>query len=457
MIDVEIKNFQAIDELKLEIEGFTALVGRTNIGKSSIVRALKTALSGGSGSGFVRHDARTCSRILSGAKSCKCFSSVKVMFGEGQGFLWEKGGKGINRYTVWKDGNQAVYDRVGQSMDVPEVLGAQFAPVKLGPEDSLLQVTDQFDAPFLLNLSGGVVADILSDIGQLDDINQAMAAVSKDRRAAIAARKIREGDAEALGRQLEAYAALDQHLVNVGAIRAEGVRVTEMSGRLVLIDRLIEEVTAASRSLKQIRAALEHSVPEAKLFRTTFDVIGRLHALQQAWDRRVADEAALTRALQPELPVVRRLTAAVSHWRRVCEWQTALVERERAVERLAKTEQASLPSEKSWKALQLLKKISGWLRALGDLKATFEKAARLQKVKLPELAPFGSLCKRLADVDRLLTLQQRLEREIERDSQQSAACAAEVSSILAEFASLGVCPTCHQGISPEHVVACPED
>lgn len=457
MIDVEIKNFQAIDDLKLEIEGFTALVGRTNIGKSSIVRALKTALAGGSGSDFVRHDARSCARILNGTKSCKCFSSVKVMFGEGQGFLWEKGGKGINRYTVWKDGAQAVYDRVGQNMDLPEVLGREFAPVKLGPEDTLLQVTSQFEAPFLLNMSGGAVADVLSDIGQLDDINQAMAAVSKDRRSAIATRKVREGDAEALGRQLEAYGALDLHLARVRSLREQGARVTETSGRVALIDRLLQEVTDASRSLRQIRAALEHPVPAAKPVQTAFDRLGKVRLLQDTWDRRVAGEAALKAALHPELPALESLTRVVARWRQVSTWQSAVLDRTRAVERLVALERVALPAEQSWAALGVLKRISGWLGALVELKTSFEKGARLQKVKVPDVAPIAALYKRLAEVDRLSSLHDRLGREIERSAQLTADCQEEVRGILAEFASLGVCPTCHQDISPEHVVACAED
>ena len=46
MLDVEIRNFQSIDHVHLRVEGFTALVGRSNIGKSAVVRAVKAALTG---------------------------------------------------------------------------------------------------------------------------------------------------------------------------------------------------------------------------------------------------------------------------------------------------------------------------------------------------------------------------------------------------------------------------
>jgi hypothetical protein len=456
VIDVEIKNFQAIDDLKLEVEGFTALVGRTNIGKSSIVRALKTALSGGSGSDFVRHDARACARILNGAKSCKCCSSVKVMFGEGQGFLWEKGAKGINRYTVWKDGVEVVYDRVGQSMDLPEVLGAEFAPVKLGPSQSLLQVTSQFEAPFLLDLSGGAVADVLSDIGQLDDINQAMAAVSKDRRSAIATRKVRESDVKVLVEQLVSYAALDDHLAKVEALGAHGGRVTEASGRLALLDRLLEAVTAATRGIRQLRAALEHSVPELDPVRGGLGAVGKVHAFQEAWISRSAETAGIERALRHELPDVKALSVKAERWRKARTWEAALAERERTVERMARVGHLAVPGV-SWRsAFEALRQVSVWLGTLVALKAAFEKAARLQKVKVPDTAPVMSLCRRLLEAGRFAALMIRLEQEIESDAQQLRDCVEEMRCVLAEFRSLGICPTCHQDITPEHVVACAE-
>ena len=40
MTEIEIENFQAIRKLKLKVEGFTVLTGKTNIGKSSVVRAV---------------------------------------------------------------------------------------------------------------------------------------------------------------------------------------------------------------------------------------------------------------------------------------------------------------------------------------------------------------------------------------------------------------------------------
>jgi hypothetical protein len=120
---------------------------------------------------------------------------------------------------------------------------------------------------------------------------------------------------------------------------------------------------------------------------------------------------------------------------------------------LAKVEHLTVP-DVSWKLFESLRKLSGWLVTLGGLKSIFERAARLQKLAIPDPAPVSALSRRVAEVARLGALLDRLVAEIEHDEQQSKIVAKEVSSVLAEFGSLGVCPTCHQDISPEHVVVC---
>lgn len=456
MIDVEIKNFQAIDELDLTIEGFTVLVGRTNIGKSSIVRALKTALSGGSGSDFVRHDARSCNRIISGAKSCKCHASVKVMFGEGQGFLWEKGAKGINRYTVWKDGKPAIYDRVGQSMELPEVLGAEFAPVKVGTSQSLLQVSSQFEAPFLLDLSASAVADILSDIGQLDEINHAMAAVGKDRRAAAATRKVRESDVADLERQLVAYETLDGHLAAVNALNAQASRVTATSDRLRALVRLYDEVSAAGRMLQKVRIALERPVPDSGPVVEVARRLAKMHEYQDVWRDRLDAVAALESAVRQGLPNAAILSSVARRWQKVTGWQNELTRRTQAVDALATVDQVSVPPAVSWTPVASLKKITHWIGVLGDLKGYFDRASKLQRAALPEPAPLISLCERVSELRRFTMALEQLEQGVEYETRMCAEGEKDLAEILAEFEALGVCPTCKQAISPNHVVVtCP--
>ena len=67
MVHIEIRNFQAITHEVIEVRGFSALAGRSNIGKSTIIRAVKAALTGAPVDSYVRHSSR-CLRVQ-GAKS----------------------------------------------------------------------------------------------------------------------------------------------------------------------------------------------------------------------------------------------------------------------------------------------------------------------------------------------------------------------------------------------------
>lgn len=127
MLDVEIRNFQSIEHVHVVIDGFTTLVGRSNLGKSAIVRAIKAALTGAPEETSVRHGPK-CEREVKGTKSCKCYCSVHIKT-EGFDLLWEKGGD-KNEYVF----NGAKKTAVGKG--TPDFLDESFGVVKSGKIES---------------------------------------------------------------------------------------------------------------------------------------------------------------------------------------------------------------------------------------------------------------------------------------------------------------------------------
>ena len=88
-VHVEIENFQSIKSLKFDINGFTCITGKTNIGKSSILRAISSAISNRPVINFVRKGHKSCSVMLQ--------SNCDV---NPWGFEWEKFEKGSNKYKI---------------------------------------------------------------------------------------------------------------------------------------------------------------------------------------------------------------------------------------------------------------------------------------------------------------------------------------------------------------------
>lgn len=254
MIEVEIRNFQSIEHIVVRVDGFTALVGKSNIGKSAIVRAVKAALTGAPVDDFVRHGP-DCPRLLKDAKSCKCACSVHI---RAQGFdlFWEKG-DAVNRYVL----NGKEYTVAGKG--TPEFLQDTFALAKIGDTKELLQVANQFDPIFLLDESGTVIADVLSDVARLDRINVAMRMVERDRKEAIASRKLREKDVMDLKIKVLTYDGLDDVLARVREVEADEQVVEAAKQRAAHIERLLSNAFPLAREIRALAAASKVEIPDA--------------------------------------------------------------------------------------------------------------------------------------------------------------------------------------------------
>jgi hypothetical protein len=267
MTEVEVRNFQSVEHAKIVVEGYTALVGRSNIGKSALVRAINAALTGAAGTSFVRHGSN-CARRTKDAKSCHCKSSVRIKR-EGFDLLWEKGDH-INSYTfngtLWPSAERGT----------PSFLMGEYAPIKVGDSKALLQVADQFHPIFLLDETGGVVADVLSDVAHLDRINVAMRLVEKDRRDATATRKVREQDILGLSETLTQYVGLDDAVNRVRAAEAQLSKLDSAEARWRQIARFVEEGNARGVEIKRLMGVTAIAEPDAKGLRDGSEAVLRL-------------------------------------------------------------------------------------------------------------------------------------------------------------------------------------
>jgi hypothetical protein len=413
MIDVEIHNFQSIEHLKVQIEGFTAVIGRSNLGKSALVRALKAALTGAQEDNYVRHGV-TCERIVKSTKSCKCSCSVHIK-AEGFDLLWEKGGD-LNKYTF----NGEVKTAVGKG--TPEFLEERFGLVKIGDNKVLLQVADQFKSEgggpiFLLDESGSVVADVLSDVAQLDRINVAMRMAEKDRREATAQRKLREKDVLELRIKLANYDNLDDALARAKEVEQDERQVTNQRAKR---DQLAN-------------------------FRTTFITVARRVKALNEVPKLVIPEVAPTQEHQKKAKLLAGFIAEVTP-------------RQKIVDSLQGIEDVSAPKiepvQERWKSLS---KLHGWVLRFRTYKDLF---ARWKNVEAAPVPTIDEVLNRSASALKMATLIRRragLEQEVARLAKLVDEVEIEFQGILVEKAELGgVCPTCSQPMNLDHEHAAAE-
>lgn len=399
MVRVEVHNFQSIQDGVVDIDGFSVVVGRSNIGKSALVRAIKAALTGAPADNYVRHGF-DCQRILKGSKSCKCFCSVRIQ-GPDVDLLWEKGDS-VNRYVH----NGTEHTVVGKGP--PEFLGPAFAPIQIGGDTTptLLQVADQFRPLFILDRSGTAVADVLSDVAKLDQINEASRAAERDRRECSSTRKVRDKDLRELDRTIALYDGLDAVLDRVKAVEAMEGEVAALETKLKTADRLAIALATVAGSIRAL-------VPIEKIeIRPPAKVI-----------ERAAKLGALTR------------------------WQDSLQGKLAALASLKKA--AEVPISEISGVVQLARshsKLERWTAQLVAIKALFGRFKIVEATAVPDITRVTSLHSTYRRVSGWSEKVAGLETAVARLEKAEASAEAEEVAVLAEFKALEVCPTCRQPI-----------
>lgn len=401
MIELEVHNFQSIRKAMMSVDGFAAIVGRSNIGKSAIVRAAQYALTGATGTHFVRHGP-DCDRRLRNTKTCKCSSRV-VIRTQAMELIWEKGDT-KNQYTITRDGKTS--EHKGLERGTPDFLEKDFRAIKLGDRKEMIQIPEQFEPIFLLNQTGPTVAEIMSDVARLDGINAAMGVVIKDRKDLLSKRKVREGDIKTLGERLGRYAGLDDVPVQ-GVVDLLKV-VKDKQVKWHLLDQFISTATVLKEALQGLLTVSKIEVPDQS---SVEERAGRLSQVES-----------FLAELSEKAPIVKRLSG---------------------VDRLEVPEDDTL-----WESAEALSKAEAFSSRLESIKAALRAYGDVGSVEVPDLQT--QLLERLNQVSNFLGRLTQASESLDIVGEELRQIEASEAEVLAELEALGICPTCTQPLSESH-------
>jgi exonuclease SbcC len=131
-------NFQSHKESQINFgEGLTVILGQTDQGKSSIIRALKWVLY---------NEPRGTDFITAGCRLCR----VVLEMEDGSIIIRERDGQ-RNRYILTQDGEEQIFEGFGNSVPL-EIIRAHGIPKIYIDRDttSAVNLAEQLEAPFLI-------------------------------------------------------------------------------------------------------------------------------------------------------------------------------------------------------------------------------------------------------------------------------------------------------------------
>lgn len=191
MFKVRVRNFQSIKDASIKVDGLTVVTGANNSGKTALMRAIRGVFENSPYGSLLRKDEDKI--------------TVDIEFGDGQNVTWEKGPKD-NAYII--NG----YKIAGVGRGAPEELkDLGIFPIVAANNLVWPQIASQFDGTiFLLNRSGAVLAEALSDVEKVGKLTSALRLSEKDRRSVGSELKVRVEDLKAQEIKVERFKDFDK-------------------------------------------------------------------------------------------------------------------------------------------------------------------------------------------------------------------------------------------------------
>lgn len=252
MLKVRIRAFQAIRDATIEAKGFTAITGRSNLGKSAAVRAIRGAIFGIPGDHYVR-EGEAASRV-----------DLEV---NGHTLIWQKVRKKRPGLQTFLSVDGATHTRIGRSGHPDLTAPAGFREVKAGDAVLRPQVAGQHDRIFLLEETRGTAAEVFKLLGRVDVVTTAQANAKRDYRGTIEERGLRTADREAAEGALTELAWVEERAAEYAAM------VPEVEAGLGRVAELQEQQihVAQVASLAPVAVPVAPELPEPPL-----SLVGRI-------------------------------------------------------------------------------------------------------------------------------------------------------------------------------------
>ena len=233
---VVLENFQAFEKGEFNLSpNLNILIGVSNVGKSSVARALSLVL-------FNQWDKSWC---RFGAKFCR----VTITTNTGIVVIREKGEK-INRYILHLPNSpEQLFESFGTS--VPEAVqnALKIHTVQVDTADTLnLNLAGQMDALFLLSQTGSYRAKVLGKLSGATYLDYAIRELNKDKRQVTAEKNSKDLEIVELQKEVDKFGAIESYSSVISELELKITSLTALEQHAECIRNLLERGKAIKDS-----------------------------------------------------------------------------------------------------------------------------------------------------------------------------------------------------------------
>lgn len=385
-VKVKIKNFQSIEEVDFVIDGFTIITGKTNIGKSSLIRAISSSILNSPVVNMVRSGEKFCTVELSS---------------DGWAFKWEKGEKGTNRYYI--NGSDKPLDSVGRGQ-IDEIKSMGFQSVKIGNDKYLTPwYANQYESVFLLNQSGPSVTDFISEVSRLDVLQNAIVYSNREKKRIVDKTKHTEDDLSKMKDRREKFARLDEIRGVRDELALQKDSIVEYQAKVSRLSQLDNDLSRTASHIRKINSVETISIP---------------------------------------VPVEKE---DLNRLRELSDLNLSMEKKAKSIISMKPVADISLPDPPDSALIRKIVELNNLAKKITALQSSIEKLET--GVSVPELEVFPEALK---VGFKLLSQIEKVQNEIQRFEKQESELSSKLSSLESELAKIPKCPTCDRPLSPAH-------
>ncbi len=233
---IVLENFQAFEKGEFNLSpNLNILVGVTNVGKSSVARALSLVL-------FNQWDKSWCKF---GAKYCR----ITLETSTGIMVVREKGEK-INRYILRLPNQpEQLFEAFGTGVPEQVQQALRIQAVQVDTTDTLnLNLAGQMDSLFLLSQTGSYRAKVLGKLSGASYLDFAIRELNKDKRQITAEKNLKDLEIIELQTQVDKLSAIEAYSITITDLEAK-------LASLIVAEQRVERIRSLFERVKVLKAA----------------------------------------------------------------------------------------------------------------------------------------------------------------------------------------------------------